>query len=143
MNTAASALFTYVNLQMAAESIQIREGYSGAIDPDWLRFGIQRASPPPYVIIPDVISSWTIAAHCVNTPTGFSATLFTNGDHANGLSIRSTELLNNSIRDARDADDPAIKSSGLTQRQLTGLSTSEPTRLNPLVEGDRLGLLPC
>jgi hypothetical protein len=47
MNTAASALFTYVNLQMAAESIQIREGYSGAIDPDWLRFGIQRASPPP------------------------------------------------------------------------------------------------
>lgn len=123
---------------MASESTQLPDGYSGAIKPDWLADGNARSSRTPDALIPDVISTWTIAAHCTNTPTGFSATLFKNKSDQFVLSIRSTEFIDDAVRDTKDADDQEIRAGGFALGQLADLENWYQTVLKPIVGGSSL-----
>ena len=105
----------YANLQMAAEALLDQFAYSTPLGlKAALEFGNNRSSKFTTVLADQFVANgqgWVVVAHKANSPTGFSGTLFKyNGqsDPARGLisselvlSFRSTEFIDDSVRDAQ------------------------------------------
>lgn len=121
MSNTISDYLSYLNLQMAAESTQIPDGYSGPILDSFLVKGNERSSKTPDSIIKQVTGQWQIASHLENTKTGLSATLFKNAKGEYVMSIRSTEFLDDAVRDTKAADELEVKGVGWALGQLSDL----------------------
>jgi hypothetical protein len=127
---------TYANLQMLAEAIDIRVGNIPTQKGEWADIGNDRSSKTPLNIAEEMSEQgWAVAAHIKNTPTGLSATLFKNTSGEYVLSIRSTEFLDDSVRDAKVADDQEIRAGGFALGQLADLENWYRDTVSKLTAG--------
>lgn len=139
MTNAISAYFTYANLQMLAESTQIPDGYSkGSIDKTWLTKGNERSSRTPDDIADQIVKDWAIVAHSGNSGTGFSATLFKSKTGEFVMSIRSTEFIDDAVRDNMATNDLEVKDLGFSLGQLSDLEKWYQKAVKPLTGGSDL-----
>jgi hypothetical protein len=97
----------YANLQMAAEAFlkdpdTNAENYSGDDLRDALKAGNNRASRFTQTEAKKSADEWVVLAQLPNTDTGFSGTLFKSiaEPHEYVLSFRSTEFIDDAVRDS-------------------------------------------
>ena len=98
----------YANLQMAAEAF-IRDPVtyvlsgSGTDLIDALKTGNNHASrftETQAEAFADPVTGWTVLDQCINTPSGFSCTLFKNNQtDVCVISFRSTEFIDDAVND--------------------------------------------
>jgi hypothetical protein len=98
----------YANLQMAAEAF-IRDPVtyvlsgSGTDLIDALKTGNNHASrftETQAEAFADPVTGWTVLDQCINTPSGFSCTLFKNNQTDECvISFRSTEFIDDAVND--------------------------------------------
>ena len=98
----------YANLQMAAEAF-IRDPVtyvlsgSGTDLIDALKTGNNHASrftETQAEAFADPVTGWTVLDQCINTPSGFSCTLFKNNQTDDCVSsFRSTEFIDDAVND--------------------------------------------
>ena len=98
----------YANLQMAAEAF-IRDPVtyvlsgSGTDLIDALKSGNNHASrftETQAEAFADPVTGWTVLDQCINTPSGFSCTLFKNNQTDECvISFRSTEFIDDAVND--------------------------------------------
>ena len=98
----------YANLQMAAEAF-IRDPVtyvlsgSGTDLIDALKTGNNHASrftETQSEAFADPVTGWTVLDQCINTPSGFSCTLFKNNQTDECvISFRSTEFIDDAVND--------------------------------------------
>jgi len=128
-------LFTFANLHIAAEAFL--DVLPASSDPQYrerlvqaLRDGNGRASRFPVVLAEEFADTFEIIAHRENTPTGFSGTLFRSKvtDLARGLyagqytlSFRSTEFVDDAIRDATGTGDLEVRQLGWALGQIADM----------------------
>lgn len=115
-------LLTYANVQMAAETIYPDNFTPGPIDPAWLMEGNNRSSRFPAALAAQFVGDWTVESHEPNTTTGFSGTLFKNR-HTNELvlSFRSTEFIDDALRDNQATNALEIKELGWAFGQIADM----------------------
>ncbi|WP_374563902.1 calcium-binding protein [Ideonella sp.] len=140
MNNTIADYQTYVNLQMFAEAT----GITGTEIPtglgDWADKGNERASRTPLEISRQMVDQgWVIADHKKNTGTGFSGTLFYNTrTHEYVMSCRSTEFIDDAVRDNKATNDLEIKATGFAVGQLADLEKWYAEKVRPLTGGANL-----
>jgi Ca2+-binding RTX toxin-like protein len=131
MANEVSTYFTYANLQMAAEALLHKYGFTI----DGLGKGNDRASRTPTAVAEQLIKDgWTVVAHQTNTPTGLSATLFKRDDEF-VMSIRSTEFLDDAVRDNKATNELELKASGFAIGQLADLENWYQKTVKDLTAG--------
>jgi len=123
-------LLEFANLQMAAEA------FLDGVNPNTQRneiirrlvAGNGRASAFPNSLAGDFADKWVVVDHQRNTAgSGFSGTLFrsrtpdTNGKFEYTLSFRSTEFVDDSIRDATGAGNLEIRQQGWAFGQISDM----------------------
>ena len=120
----------YANLQMAAEAFYT-DGYSGALSAATLTIGNNRSSKFTPTQANQFKGEWAVVAHKANTSTGFSGTLFKClvDDPVRGLvkdqlviSFRSTEFVDDNVRDSKATNELEIQSFGWAFGQLLWLA---------------------
>ena len=131
--TFASTYLKFANLQMAAEAILSNFNYS---TPEGLlaalKFGNNRASKFTDTLASQFISDgWVVVAHQANTGTGFSGTLFKYTgatDLSRGLvrdelvlSFRSTEFIDDAVRDSQATNDLEVLKGGWAIGQIADM----------------------
>ncbi|MBL0075977.1 MAG: hypothetical protein IPP41_08650 [Rhodocyclaceae bacterium] len=121
----------YANLQMAAEAFLVRA--DGTLRDDIvtaLKVGNNHASKFTQTQADAFVSQWEVVAQRADTPTGFSGTLFkaikddlANGIHKDDLvmSFRSTEFVDDSIRDSLATNTLELKDTGFAFGQLADM----------------------
>ncbi|MBL0075979.1 MAG: hypothetical protein IPP41_08660 [Rhodocyclaceae bacterium] len=124
-------LLKYANLQMAAEAFLVNP--NGTVKDDIkqaLIDGNNHASKFTDTQAKAFVDQWEILAQVDNTPTGFSGTLFkaikddlANGIHKDDLvmSFRSTEFVDDSIRDSLATNTLELKDTGFAFGQLADM----------------------
>lgn len=127
-----SAYLTYANLQMAAEALygknnnessSITTSGGGKIDSEYLTDGNKHASKfPPSLAASFLAEDWEILAHQPDTSIGFSATLFKNGKTGElVISFRSTEFVDDAVRDNQATNKMEIKEHGWALGQIADM----------------------
>ena len=142
-------MLKYADLQMAAEALydfdtktinpaMLPPGstttstghYNGPIDSRWLTTGNEHASRFTQSQADAFVKQWTVVDHISNTTTGFSGTLFQalKDDPAQGikagqyvLSIRSTEFIDDAVRDSYGTNKLEIKDHGWAFGQISDM----------------------
>jgi hypothetical protein len=122
----------YANLQMAAEAFLFNEA-TQKIEVDIaeaLKLGNKHASVFTSTQAAEFISQWEVVAQQPNTPTGFSGTLFRckMTDASKGLvegqlvlSFRSTEFLDDAIRDSAATNSLEVFDTGFAWGQIADM----------------------
>ncbi|MBL0075975.1 MAG: hypothetical protein IPP41_08640 [Rhodocyclaceae bacterium] len=117
----------YANLQMAAEAFIYDEATSapktGQQLINALMTGNKHASKFTQTQADAFVSQWEVVAQRADTPTGFSGTLFRNKANPNELvlSFRSTEFVDDSIRDSLATNTLELKDTGFAFGQLADM----------------------
>ncbi|MEP7301982.1 MAG: calcium-binding protein, partial [Caldimonas sp.] len=109
-DNSAALYLKYANLQMAAEALlDDAETYAQK-----LTSGNNRSSKFPNLLAEQFIADgWTIVDHQESTSTGFSATLFKNTITCEQVvSFRSTEFIDDSVRDSQETNKQEIAAFG-------------------------------
>lgn len=128
-------MLKYANLQMAAEalysfdtkkrdpaSLTPGDHYFGAIQSNWLTDGNEHASRFTQTEATKFASEWTVVDHLSNTTTGFSGTLFkNNATNELVMSIRSTEFLDDAVRDSYGTNKLELKDHGWAFGQISDM----------------------
>lgn len=136
MTNEISDQVVYANLQMAAESVFLPS--AGQIPVSALTRGNDRSSKTPTVIAEQIAKDWTIAAHIENTTTGLSATLFKSKTGEYVMSIRSTEFIDDAVRDNKATNELEVKDTGFAIGQLADLEKWYQESVKPLTAGGAL-----
>ena len=122
-NTVSSYL-KYVNLQMAAEAIDLQRVMNGETTlRSALVRGNDRRSQFTNVLADQFIDDgWIVLDHKGDTGTGFSGTLFKN-KNTNELvvSFRSTEFIDDSARDSKATNELEIRDTGWAFGQIASM----------------------
>ena len=129
-NNRSQELLKFAHLQMAAEAFLL--GFNPntlrADLVDALRVGNRRASVFPLALAEQFADQWVVVAHQENTPSGFSGTLFRSrladpetGKFEYTLSLRSTEFVDDAIRDAKGAGNLEIRQLGWALGQMSDM----------------------
>jgi hypothetical protein len=128
----ATDLLKYVNLQMAAEAFLV-DPSTGAFKPDLkvaLTDGNELVSRFTQTQAKEFLKHWRVVAQMPNTETGFSGTVFecTTDDPLTGakanervLSLRSTEFVDDHLRDNQATNTLEIFATGFAWGQLRDL----------------------
>lgn len=154
-----SAYLQYANLQMAAEALygvdpnnswNIGAFASPGMTTAALTAGNDRTNKFPAPLADQLgAQGWTVVAHQPNTGTGFSGTLFKNantGEYV--LSFRSTEFIDDAVRDNQATNKMEIKDHGWAFGQIADMedwyaslkaSGKLPSGVKPTVTGYSLG----
>ena len=121
----------YANVQMAAEATGFAAGPHQSIQVDVLTAGNGRSSKFPKPLADSFITEWEILDHQPNTTTGFSGTLFKykgQNDPLSGLkngdvvmALRSTEFVDDAVRDSKGTNELEIKAHGFAFGQLSDM----------------------
>ncbi|MEC5387914.1 hypothetical protein VVD49_19430 [Uliginosibacterium sp. H3] len=135
MNTLSIAeTLKYANLQMAAEALYDSDAtvpgvvlmpgkpFAGSIDPKVLMTGNEHTSKFTEVGAKEFSDLWEVVEHKSNTTTGFSGTLFRNrvtGDLV--MSIRSTEFIDDVVRDNEATNAMELKATSWALGQLSDM----------------------
>lgn len=113
----------YANLQMAAEAFLVDE--NGALKTNIkqaLVEGNHHASYFPESEATTFNNEWQVLAQCPNTPTGFSGTLFENRTtHELVISFRSTEFIDDAIRDSAATNTLEVHDTGFAWGQISDM----------------------
>ena len=117
----------YANLQMAAEAFLKdpdtgAEYYAGNDLKEALKAGNKHASFFTDSEATKFASEWQVVDQCKNTPTGFSGTLFkhrTTGELV--LSMRSTEFIDDAIRDSAATNTLEVHDTGWAWGQISDM----------------------
>ncbi|MDO9003436.1 MAG: hypothetical protein Q7V20_08305 [Aquabacterium sp.] len=117
----------YANLQMAAEAF-LRNGdtkyYQGEALGAALVLGNNHASRFIRAQVNEFSSKWDVIEQIENTPTGFSGTLFQNkSTHEYVISFRSTEFIDDSVRDNRATHIMEVKEYGFALGQIRDMAS--------------------
>jgi len=129
-----STYLTFANLQMAAEALLERFAYTTPIGLQAaLEFGNGRSSRFTAKQAEQFAAEWEVVDHKANTGTGFSGTLFRfkgDTDLSRGLtkgqlvvSLRSTEFVDDAVRDNQATDRLEISSGGWAIGQIADMKT--------------------
>ncbi|MBN9697549.1 MAG: DUF2974 domain-containing protein [Zoogloea sp.] len=132
MNENISNYMKYANLQMAAEALfgeknngstSITSGGGREIKAADLTDGNNHASKFPSPLASSFLAErWEILAHQPDTSTGFSATLFKNGKTGElVISFRSTEFVDDAVRDNQATNKMEIKEHGWALGQIADM----------------------
>jgi hypothetical protein len=127
--------YTYAQLQMAAEALYGDDAAINAnltpgdevTDPDrltvkMLTIGNEHASKFTDAQAQDFVSHWALVDHLSDTSTGFSGTLFQNKvTHEYVLSLRSTEFIDDAVRDNQATNAEEIAAHGWAFGQIDDL----------------------
>jgi pimeloyl-ACP methyl ester carboxylesterase len=117
----ATTYLKYANLQLAAEAIDLQNGLTKTDLSKVLQRGNDHSSRFTTASANDFASKWQVVATQANTNTGFSGTLFvcTVDDPALGykageqvISFRSTEFVDDAVRDSKATNELEIKEFG-------------------------------
>lgn len=117
----------YANLQMAAEAFLYDEATrsvkAGQQLIDALKTGNDHASKFTATQSTDFTNQWEVVAQQANTSTGFSGTLFRNKANTNELvvSFRSTEFIDDAVRDNAATNTLEIKDTGWAWGQISDM----------------------
>lgn len=120
----------YVNLQMAAEAVGLKDGMTGGELAAALVLGNNHASRFTNTAATDFANHWEVVSHVENSGTGFSGTLFkcTVSDPELGytagemvMSFRSTEFIDDAARDNEETNAGEIKSFGWAFGQIADM----------------------
>lgn len=114
----------YASLQMAAEATRLDEVKAGTLPLlTALTDGNNRSSKfTPDLATQFIADGWVVAAHQSNTGTGFSGTLFKNTlTNELVLSFRSTEFIDDAVRDSQATNDLEIKAGGFAIGQVADM----------------------
>jgi len=132
-------MLKYANLQLAAEAlydfrakltpsqtpgdlISTEGHYFDAIRPDILTTGNEHASRFAPTEAEKFVKDWIVIDHLSNTTTGFSGTLFYNeAEKQYVLSIRSTEFIDDTLRDSVATNAMEIKEFGWAFGQISDM----------------------
>ena len=114
----------YANLQMAAEAFLVNN--DGSLKTNLiqaLKDGNKHASVFTATQATDFTSQWEVVNQIPNTPSGFSGTLFRNRANPNELviSFRSTEFIDDAIRDSMATNTLEIFDTGFAWGQLADM----------------------
>jgi hypothetical protein len=128
MNTPAIAEYLkYANLQLAAEafirdpSTGILSGSGSALETKLVEGNLHASRFAP-VRAQQFAAEWDVLDRSINTGTGFSGTLFkhkTTGEL--GISFRSTEFVDDAIRDNLTTNEFEIKNTGFAWGQIADM----------------------
>ncbi|KAB2874959.1 MAG: hypothetical protein F9K36_06540, partial [Burkholderiaceae bacterium] len=146
MPNAVSTYLTFANLQMAAEAIYPVGFTSGPIPASALTTGNSRSNKFTPTQAAQFVQEWRVLDHRANTGTGFSGTLFeyigTNTDPSLGpvsgqrvVSLRSTEFVDDAVRDSQATNDLEIFDGGWAIGQIADMKAwfdslnADPTKL--------------
>jgi len=139
MTSQVTAYLKYAHLQIAAEALydflpkldpEPSQTSSGIIDPADLKIGNNHASKFTSTLAADFVQQWEVVEHISNTSTGFSGTLFRarKDDPAAGivagelvLSFRSTEFIDDAVRDNQATNKMEIKAHGWAFGQIADM----------------------
>ena len=135
---------------MAAEAFL--GGFNADTDPDLLVQalirGNEHASAFPTTLAKDFANKFIVVAHQENTSTGFSGTLFrskvpdANNRYEYTLSFRSTEFIDDAIRDSKGTNDLEIRKIGWALGQIADMEDWYRTLLAAGQQGSDKGLPP-
>ena len=132
-------MLKYANLQIATEALydfrakerpnqvpgditSLTGHFSGVINPAWLTLGNEHASRFTPTEAEKFVQEWEVVDHLSNTSTGFSGTLFKNKNTSElVLSIRSTEFLDDLVRDCVATNGLEIKTFGWAFGQIADM----------------------
>ena len=136
----AATLLEFASLQMASEALydlqnDIPNGIShnktgNLIELDYLTGGNKHASKFTKTQAEEFMGNWEIVSHLPNTATGFSGTLFkakkanTDAGISEGdlvISFRSTEFIDDAVRDNRATNTFEIKEKGWAFGQISDM----------------------
>lgn len=129
MNKEISSYLKYANLQIAAEALyglkaaSAGSPFQGDIDVQVLMLGNERTSKFTATQAQSFIAEgWTIADHISNTRSGFSGTLFKNKETGElVMSFRSTEFVDDAVRDNQATNSLEIKAKGWAFGQIADM----------------------
>ena len=123
----------YANLQMAAEAFLVYADGSTKTGTDFSRallVGNNHATRLTPTQANDFEAHWVVLDQCANTPSGFSGTLFQcyQDDPATGakagdivVSFRSTEAVDDAVRDAKATDELEVSAHGFAFGQISDM----------------------
>ncbi|NML27864.1 calcium-binding protein [Zoogloea dura] len=131
-NDSIQNFLKYANLQMAAEATLEKGSNIGSpiitsgipvLPPKYLTDGNNHASKFPSPLASSFLAEgWEIIAHQPNTSTGFSATLFKNNKTKElVISFRSTEFVDDAVRDNQATNKMEIKEHGWALGQIADM----------------------
>ena len=129
-NNSVYEYLKHANLQMAAEALLgVANNSSSSITTSGLSRPLSELLPSgnnhaskfsPSLMASFLVESWEVAAHQPNTSTGFSATLFKKGNEF-VLSFRSTEFVDDAVRDNQATNKMEIKDQGWALGQIADM----------------------
>ncbi|KAB2919889.1 MAG: hypothetical protein F9K30_16815 [Dechloromonas sp.] len=116
----------YANLQMSAEAFLVDDlgnPLTGDRYLEALKNGNFHASKFTATQAAEFAAQWEVLDQCPNTPTGFSGTLFRNKANPNELvlSMRSTEFIDDAIRDSASTNTLEIHDTGWAWGQISDM----------------------
>ena len=128
-NNQSNDLLTFAGLQLASEAFlqDAVQSDDPTVLADLLIAGNGHASAFPPILADEFAGKWAVAAHKPNTPTGFSGTLFRtrvpddSGKYQYTISFRSTEFVDDSIRDSEGTNDLEIRQIGWALGQIADM----------------------